>query len=253
MIDKLKALRPTYAEIDLTALGHNLEIARKLSGTDVIAIVKADAYGHGELEICEYLYMHHNVTKYGVATVLEGIILREHLGANVTIFVLGYVDELFFQEAYEHNLILTISDNNGAEKYNRFLKEHDVKADISVKLNTGMNRLGFTTNMSWYEFTSSFSSLRPVHLMSHLSSSDSDRDFTEKQCKEFENFITKHRIKCHTSMLNSSGIASYENKFSLTRPGILLYGYLDGENDVKLKKSDAYLFPCGSGAVSSKG
>jgi len=237
MIDKLKALRPTYAEVDLSAIGYNVEKARELAGTDIIAIIKADAYGHGELEVGEYLFMHHNVTKFGVATVLEGIILREQLGTNVTVFVLGYVDELFFQEAYEHNLILTIGDNDTAAKYDHFLKEHNVKADVTIKLNTGMNRLGFTTEMGWYEFNSSFTNLRPVHIMSHLSSSDSDKDFTDKQCDEFENFIKKHRIKCHTSMLNSSGIAGYKNRFSLVRPGLLLYGYLDGENDVKLRKS----------------
>jgi len=236
MIDKLKALRPTYAEIDLKALGHNIEVARKLAGSDIIAIVKADAYGHGELEVCEYAYFHHNCDKFGVATVLEGIILREHLGTAVSIFVLGYVDELFFQEAYEHKLILTIGDNESASRYDSFLKEHKVTAEVSVKINTGMNRLGFSTDMSWYEFTSSFTNLRPVHVMSHLSSSDSDEEYTKSQLKSFEEFVNKHKIKCHTSILNSSGIAGYKNNCSLARPGLLLYGYLDGKNDAKLKK-----------------
>jgi alanine racemase len=236
MNSKLKALRPTYAEIDLPAFGRNLETARQLSGTDVIAIVKADAYSHGELEVCTYAYTHHNCTKFAVATFLEGLILREQLGDNITIFVLGYIDPLFYEEAYQHNLILTINDNETAAHYNEFLQRHNLVADVTIKINTGMNRLGFRTDMNWYEFTVAYPALRPIHYMSHLSSSDSDKEYTLHQIEEFDNFLKKNKVKCHTSMLNSSGIAGYENKFSLCRPGIMLYGYLDGGFDVKLEK-----------------
>ena len=236
MSNKLKALRPTYAEINLKAFGHNLEEARRLSGSDVIAVVKADAYGHGELEISTYAYEVCNCTKFAVATVLEGIILREHLGSAVTIFCMGYIDELFYEEAYSHNLILTINDNDTAARYHDFLAKHDLIADVSVKINTGMNRLGFNTSMSCYEFTSTFPRLRPIHIMSHLSSSDSDQEFTNQQIDEFKQFVDKNKLKCHTSMLNSSGIAGFDNNFSLTRSGIMLYGYLDGGYNVKLEK-----------------
>ncbi|PLX65728.1 MAG: alanine racemase [Denitrovibrio sp.] len=236
MIDKLKRLRPTYAEIDLPAFVRNIETARKHSETDVIAIIKANAYGHGELELAEYAYMHGNVTKFGVATILEAIILREHLGSGVSIFILGKVDEIFFQEVYEHQLILTVMDDDAAYSYDKFLKENGVTAEVSVKINTGMNRLGFSSDMSWYGFTSSYTNLRPIHVMSHLSSADSDKEWTEHQISEFSNFIRKNGIKCHTSLFNSAGICGYENKFSLSRPGIMLYGYVDGENDVKMDK-----------------
>ncbi|ADD68176.1 alanine racemase [Denitrovibrio acetiphilus DSM 12809] len=236
MNSKLKALRPTYAEIDLRAFGKNIETARELSGTDIIAIVKADAYSHGELEMCGYAYQKHNCTKFAVATILEAIILREHLGEGVSIFVLGYIDETFYEEAYEHNIIFTINDNDTATKYNEFLQRKNLHANVTVKINTGMNRLGFRTDMSWYEFSSAYPALRPIHIMSHLSSADTDREYTYNQIEEFHNFIAKNKIRCHTSLLNSSGIAGYENKFSLTRPGIMLYGYLDGGYDVKLEK-----------------
>lgn len=236
MTSKLKTLRPTYAEIDLEAFGRNLQKARELAGTDIIAITKADAYGHGEMEVCKYAFWEHNCNKFGVATILEGILLREHLGSSATIFVLGYVDEMFYKEVVEHNIILTIGDNDTAFKYDRFLKKHNLRGEVTVKINTGMNRLGFRTDMSWYDFTSSYMNLRPIHVMSHLSSSDSDREYTEWQCQEFIKFLNANKIKCHTSMLNSSGIAGYKNSFSLARPGIMLYGYVDGENDVKLDK-----------------
>lgn len=237
MTSKLKTLRPTYAEIDLKAFGQNLETARKLAGTDVIAITKADAYGHGELEVCTYAYKNHNCNKFGVATILEAMILREHLGSSVTIMVLGYVDEMFYKEAVDNNIILTIGDDETAFKYDRYLKKHNLTADVTVKINTGMNRLGYRTDMNWFEFFSKYSCLRPIHVMSHLSSSDSDREYTEWQCNEFIKFLDTNKIKCHTSMLNSAGIAGYDNsRFSLARPGIMLYGYVDGGFDVKLEK-----------------
>jgi len=184
MNNKLKALRPTYAEIDLPAFGRNLEKARQLSGTDVIAIVKADAYSHGELEICTYAYNNCNCTKFAVATVLEGIILREQLGDGVTIFILGYIDPLFYEEAYEHKLVLTINDNESAAHYNEFLQTNNLRADVTIKINTGMNRLGFRTDMSWYDFTTAYPTLRPIHIMSHLSSSDSDKEYTQGQIRQ---------------------------------------------------------------------
>jgi alanine racemase len=236
MIEKLKALRPTYAEIDLKALGENLNTARQLAGSDIIAVVKADSYGHGELETCEYMFHECGCAKFGVATIMEAMILREHLGSAVSIFILGHIEEKFYEEAVMHGAIVTITDSSTAASYDNFLKKHDIRADITVKLNTGMNRLGFSSTMSWYDFTSSFTNLRPVHVMSHLSSSDSDVEYTLQQCQEFEKFIKSNRIKCHTSLLNSAGIAGYENKWSLARPGIMLYGYLDGGKDVKLKK-----------------
>lgn len=180
--------------------------------------------------------MHGNVKKFGVATILEAIILREHLGSSVSIFILGKIDEAFYKEAYEHNIILTMTDDDAAYSYDRFLKQHGVTAEVSVKINTGMNRLGFNSGMNWYGFTSSYTNLRPVHVMSHLSSADSDKKYTEHQIDEFSKFIKKNNIRCHTSLFNSAGICGYDNKFSLARPGIMLYGYVDGENDAKLEK-----------------
>lgn len=237
MTSKLKTLRPTYAEIDLQAFGRNVAKARELAESDIIVITKADAYGHGEMKVCDYAIKEHNCKKYGVATIMEAMMLREHLGKSATIYVLGYVDEMFYKEVTDYGIILTIGDDENALKYDRYLKKHNLKGDVTVKINTGMNRLGFRSDsMNWPEFISAYPNLHPVHVMSHLSSSDSDKEYSEWQCREFMKFLSDNKIKCHTSMLNSAGIAGYKNTFSLARPGIMLYGYVDGENDVKLDK-----------------
>jgi alanine racemase len=233
---KIKSLRPTHAEIDLTCFGHNIEKAREKAGTDIIAIVKADGYGHGALKLAAYAYEQHKVKKFGVATILEGMILREYLGSEPVIMILGYVDEQFFSEVLEHNLVLTMVDDAFAKKYNEYLKRNNRRAYVSVKIDTGMNRLGYDPDLNWYDFTSRYENLRPIHVMSHMSSSDSEREYSQHQIEIFKSFIEKNNIRCHTSLFNSSGIAGYDNTFSLARPGLMLYGYLYSENDVELKK-----------------
>lgn len=233
---KIKSLRPTYAEIDLQAFGHNIEQARAKAGTDIIAIVKADGYGHGAMKLAAYAYEQHKVKKFGVATILEGMILREYLGSEPMIFILGYVDGDFFDDVLEYNLVLTMVDEKFAASFNNFLGKMNRTAYVSVKIDTGMNRLGFSPEMPFSDFVSRYENLRPVHVMSHLSSSDSDTEYTNEQIRIFENYILNNGITCNTSLFNSSGVSAFNNKFSLARPGLMLYGYLYGENNVTLKK-----------------
>jgi len=230
---KIKTLRPTYAEIDLLAFGHNLEVAKELSGGDVIAVVKANAYGHGDFELSKYVYDNHGQRLFAVATIQEGVTLRGRLGDDCTIFILGYVDELHFKDVVENDLILTIFDYEMAERYDSFLSS---SAKVSIKVDTGMNRLGFDTSLKISDFSENFPRLDVVHVMSHLSSADSDVDYTNEQIRSFKEFIDKNEIDCYTSLFNSAGICGYENFFTFARPGIMLYGYIYGENDVKLKK-----------------
>lgn len=233
---KIKSLRPTYAEIDLSAFGHNIEEARKKAGTDIIAIVKADGYGHGAMKLAAYAYEHHRVKKFGVATVLEGMILREYLGSEPMIFILGYVDEDFFDDVLEYNLILSMMDDKFATNFNKYVGSVKKQAYVSLKIDTGMNRLGFSPDFKLTQFLEKYPNLKPIHLMSHLSSSDSDIEYTRSQIQVFDNYIKDNNITFYASLFNSSGVAGFNNKFSLARPGLMLYGYIYGESNVTLKK-----------------
>lgn len=233
---KIKSLRPTYAEIDLAAFGHNIEEAREKAGTDIIAIVKADGYGHGAMKLAAYAYEKHRVKKFGVATILEGMILREYLGSEPMIFILGYVDGDFFDDVLEYNLVLTMVDEKFAGSFNSYLVKQNRQAYVSIKIDTGMNRLGFLPDMKWAEFIDKYKNLRPIHVMSHLSSSDSDLEYSEHQIQVFDKYVKDNNITCHTSLFNSSGVAGLTNRFSLVRPGIMLYGYIYGDNSANLKK-----------------
>jgi alanine racemase len=233
---KIEALRPTYALIDLKSFAHNIEKARELGKTDIMAVVKADGYGHGALKLAEYAWNNCGVKRFGVATVLEGMILREFLGREPVIFILGYVDKYLHEEVVNHNLILTIYDDEIAGAYHEYLIKNNLKADISLKIDTGMHRLGYPPEMKFYEFTVKFPRFRVCHVMSHLSSSDSDVEYSEYQHKLFMDFLKSNNISVNTSLLNSSGVANIDNSYTLTRPGLMLYGYLYGKRTVDLKK-----------------
>ncbi len=92
--------RPTYAVIDMKRFGSNIDIARNLSKSDIIAVVKADAYGHGAKVLAKYAYEEKNIRNFAVATMIEGIELRKVLSSKDTkIVVLGYVSDSFVKEA----------------------------------------------------------------------------------------------------------------------------------------------------------
>lgn len=235
---KTKSLRPTYAFIDLKAFGHNIEVARKKSGSDILAVVKADGYGHGASRLAEYAWKNHNVKNFGVATVLEGMNLRNVLGNEPKILVLGYVDKDFYDEVAQHGLILNIFDYKVAAQYNDYLISNNLVADVSVKIDTGMHRLGFRAeSFNIEEFQEKYSNLNIINIMSHLSSSDDNDTVTEEQVNEFSEMLERNKIdNIDTSMYNSSGICRFNNQFTLTRPGIMLYGYVYGAEDTDLKR-----------------
>ncbi|MGA1847337.1 alanine racemase [Deferribacter abyssi] len=234
MLTKIKTLRPTYAYIDLSNYKHNIEIAKKLSNSKIIAIVKADAYGHGAIKIAEFAYKQCDITHFGVATIEEGISLRRKL-KDAHIIVLGYVDEKYYDEILANNLILTIYDYNLASSFNRYLISKNCIHPAALKIDTGMNRLGFDTSISYFELSSTFSNIKFVLCMTHLSSSDTDRKYTELQIKTFKNFLRRENLNIPSSVFNSSAICFYKNDFDYTRPGIMTYGYVYPENSFSLK------------------
>jgi alanine racemase len=233
---KLESLRPTYAEIDLQAFKYNLEQAKKLSGTDLIAVIKANGYGHGAVKLAEFAWEKCDIKRFGVATLLEAIELRVNLSTQAAIYVLGYVDEEFYAEAVENNLVLTMFDDEIASNYNTFLEKNNKKADVSLKIDTGMHRLGFSPELSYYEFTVKYPRLNVCHVMTHLAGADTHPEYTQQQKDLFNEFLERNNIRCHTSMLGSAGIYGVDNICTLSRPGIMLYGYIDGNNEVALKK-----------------
>lgn len=219
--------RPTYAVVDLERFGNNIDIARNLSKSDIIAVVKADAYGHGAKVLAEYAYKEKNVKHFAVATMIEGIELRKVLSsADTKIVVLGYVSDSFVKEALMSSLTLPVFDYRYAEIISKIANDLGIKAHVALEIDTGMSRLGFSYELKLVEFLNKYGNLHIDFTISHLATSDSDNSYAHIQTERFDKFLEINKnYSFATSFLNSSGIANFENRWTFTRPGLLLYGY----------------------------
>ncbi len=222
--------RPTYAEIDLNKFLNNVKIAKDSSKSDIIAMVKADAYGHGAKELSLHAYKFSNVKHFAVATMTEGLELKDIFNSNniydIHIYILGYIADKYIKEAIEQGLVLTIFDDEFAKQVSDIAGSIKLRAKVALKIDTGMNRLGFSPDILFVDFLKNYQNIDVVHVLSHLATSGSNIDFVNKQTKLFDMFIERNsEYDYTTSFLNSSGITNYENKWSFTRPGIAMYGY----------------------------
>ncbi len=223
----------TWAEVDLDAVGHNFGILSKLlpDGVLKMAIVKADAYGHGACRIAKYL--EDKADFFGVASVDEAIELREGGISNSEILVLGHTSPSGFSALTKYKITPTFWNFDEVMILRDFLKKNGEKADIHIALDTGMNRIGFAaTDESIREISeiSKIENIRIKGLFSHFADSDNgdDLSFTYKQLEIFRGFTKKLEasgVKIPIRhIFNSAAITELNTEFELVREGIYLYG-----------------------------
>jgi alanine racemase len=229
----ISPLLPTYATINLAALAHNLSrIKRYLSpGCDVMAIVKANAYGHGAMEIAHAL-ARHGIGRFAVASLDEGIALRQ-AGLSASIIVLGALFEEQVSDLVAHQLTPVVSDGRLLPALAKAAYSHPTPYPIHLKVETGMGRLGLSPEelLVLLENPLLQSPLQVDGLMTHLADADGkDSTFTEQQLGAFravQEHIRQRGVTIplvHTA--NSAAIVRFPGAhFSLVRPGIMLYGY----------------------------
>lgn len=215
--------RPTYLKIDLAALRHNLERVREFAPKpSVIAMVKANAYGHGISRVAQALS---GADAFGVASLEEGMILREAGITKTIVLVEGVFSADELPEAARNNFTLVVHH----EPHLEMLEKVKVKQPFSIwlKINTGMNRLGIDP-LQFEKFYQRLSVLetvkKPIGLMTHFS--DADRIHsgrTENQLKIF-NEVTAN-LKGPRSLANSAAIIHFpQTHGDWVRPGLMLYG-----------------------------
>lgn len=236
--------RPTIAEINLSHLVGNLEKIRAYlkSRTKILAVVKADAYGHGAVEVGSKL-IESGVSQLGVATVEEGLELRDG-GIAEDVVVLGGVLPDQLDEAISLGLDVVVGSTGHLKDLADETRKIKKTVGIHLKIDTGMGRLGIfpdeiETALACIDKTEHIS-LKGV--MSHLSSADgddaSDVDHTKKQFSAFTDLKSSfagRRVLYH--MLNSAGIIRFAQfQYDMVRPGISLYGSLPrmGFDDIGL-------------------
>jgi alanine racemase len=232
-VTAISTLLPTYAIVNLAALAHNLShIKRCLSpGTDIMAVVKANAYGHGAVEIAHAL-ARQGIGRFAVASLDEGIALRQ-AGLSGSIVVLGALLEEQVSDLVAHRLTPVISDGRILPSLAKEAGSHQAPYPIHLKVETGMGRLGVSPQelLSLLDDPIIRNPLQVEGIMTHLADADgADNAATERQLNLFRAMLEQIRQRGVTVPLlhaaNSAAIVRFpETHFSLVRPGIMLYGY----------------------------
>ncbi len=228
--------RPTRAEIDLSALRHNFREIKQTVGHDceVLAVVKADAYGHGVSGVVPAL-VEEGARHFGVALVEEGVELRK-LGIEHPILVLGSAFPGQEKEVLEYSLTPVIYGLDCARRLDSHAREAGKSIDYHLKVDTGMGRLGFRLELldETLAVLKNLKSLNMIGIMSHLAVADEpEKHLTGQQYDSFKGVVAtvaQHGFHPqYRHIANSAGIYSRElTGCNLVRPGISLYGGLTG-------------------------
>jgi alanine racemase len=232
-VTSISTLLPTYATINLAALAHNLScITRYLPpGCEVMAVVKANAYGHGAVETTRAL-ARQGTERFAVASLDEGVALRQ-AGISASIVVLGGLFQEQVSELVAHRLTPVVSDGRIIPALAKAVQAHQAPYPIHLKIETGMGRLGFSPEELLILLDSPLlkNPLQVEGLMTHLADADGkDSVFTDRQLDTFRTVVEQVRHRgvalplVHTA--NSAAIVRFPGAhYSLVRPGIMLYGY----------------------------
>ncbi len=196
-----------------------------------MAVVKANAYGHGAVDVSRALAQA-GVTRLAVATVHEGIALRE-AGINGNILVLGALLDSHVQELFSYRLTPVINEQRLLSQLAKEAEAANKPLSIHIKVDTGMGRLGLPASelMTFLDAFPRWKSLRIEGFMTHLADSDGDdSSHTEQQLKSFCGLLEQVEQRGMTvpfvHVANSAAIIRYpQSHFSMVRPGIMLYGY----------------------------
>lgn len=240
-----KIMRPAWAEIDLDKLAYNMKNIKKLAkDKEVIAVVKADCYGHGAVDVAPVL-LENGASRLAVAILTEGIELREN---NITapIMILGYTPIKLGKELIENDIEQTVYSLDYAKELSEVALSMGKKAKVHIALDTGMGRIGFIPSKKSLDEVIEISKLKGIDmigLFTHFSTADEeDKSYTYEQFNKITSFIKELEgiginipIK-HAA--NSGAIMDMpETYLDAVRAGIILYGYYPSD-EVKKENLD---------------
>ncbi|GHU46673.1 alanine racemase [Clostridia bacterium] len=225
-----------WAEINTDALAHNISVLRECAGeADIIAIVKANAYGHDVSIAVPYL-AELGIGRFGVATADEGLLVRR-LAPSAGIMILGHVHESLYPEIISAGIIPAVCSTRAAAALSEYAARAGVTASCNIKVNTGMNRVGLNS-VSELKSVLSLEHLKVRELFTHFSCADSaspdDLEYTKRQQKLFLQYAETARqyrpqIKLHSQ--NSAGTLlhrDFATDMDFVRTGIAMYGCCPG-------------------------
>ena len=239
----MRFYRPTWAEIDLKNLEHNLSQikGRVTPGTKILVTVKADAYGHGLIPVAKRLSAR-GVDFFGVASIDEGIKLRE-AGIGSPVLILGLILKSDMAPLFKYNFSTTVCEEELPKALNNMARKLGKRINVQVKVDTGMGRIG-VQHYDAYNLVAKISKLKHINIegvFTHFAFADLNKEFTFYQIDLFDRLIkrlNKNGVNIPlVHAANSMGLLDYKNShFNMVRPGLIIYGlYPKGNLKIKLK------------------
>ncbi len=226
----------TFAEISLDAIENNLSQLKSKLKKDVLtlAIVKADAYGHGAVGVSKSIQ--DKVDYFGIAELMEAVELRE-AGVQKPILVLSYTSPYLYETLIRYELTQTIFNYDDAVELSKEAVRLNKIARVHIAVDTGMSRIGFFCNSESVEIVKRINDLPNLYIegiFSHYACADcEDRATTDKQLKIFKDFIkaleSRGMVIPIKHMSNSAGLLTCDEQFNMVRMGIVLYGLYPDE------------------------
>ncbi|MEV4914119.1 alanine racemase [Bacillus proteolyticus] len=228
----LKYGRDTIVEVDLNAVKHNVKEFKKRVNDENIAMmaaVKANGYGHGAVEVAKSA-IEAGINQLAVAFVDEAIELRE-AGITVPILILGYTSVAAVEEAIQYDVMMTVYRIEDLQSINEIANRLQKKAQIQVKIDTGMSRIGLQEEVKpFLEELNRMEYVEVVGMFTHYSTADeTDKAYTNMQTSLFEKAVnTAKELGIHFPYIhssNSAGSMELSNTFqNMVRVGIGIYG-----------------------------
>lgn len=239
-----KKYRGTRVEINLDNLAFNIKQIRNLVNrkTEIMAVVKGNAYGHGSVEASK-IFLKNGADKLAVSIYQEGIELR-NAGIKAPILLLNYTPQNQYKKIIQEGLTPTIFHYEDAKLLSQIAIDMNKIVKVHIKIDTGMSRIGFLPTEEEIKTIIDISSLPNIEIegmYSHFACADElDKSFTKEQYKKFNWVIRKleeNNINIPIKHIsNSAGIMnSQEYDLDMVRPGIILYGYYPSKEIDKTK------------------
>ncbi len=219
----------THVTIDLDVISSNFRAIREKAGVPVMAVVKADAYGHGAIPVA--LHLQESCSFFGVSSMLEALELRR-AGIQVPILILGRIPISALETAVRERIRPSIFRYEDAQALSHAAVKLGIDAPFHFAVDTGMSRIGFQATEADADVCAAICRLPglvPEGLFSHFATADeADLQKARAQAEKFAAF--DEMLKCRGVQIqlrhldNSAGIINFENHYEMVRAGIIVYG-----------------------------
>lgn len=237
-----EALRPAWAEINLSSFDYNVkQIKAKVGNRPLIGVIKADAYGHGAIA-CAQVLRENGVKTFAIATLHEAVALRD-AGATEEIIMLGLTPDMYADTVVEYDITPVVCDSRNAKAFSDAAGKAGKTVSALIAVDTGMGRIGYLAN----DVPGAAADIKKIQslpnfcikgMFSHMSTADAlDKTYSREQEQKYSSFYEGVKAAGidlpFRTFANSASVMEIPSVyFDAVRPGIILYGcYPSGEVD----------------------